>query len=431
MNLTDKLWCLDHLSRSKLRLSLVELICWAAFSLLLVIHCVENTSLIYQDLPWMDTMYLFRNLLYLVLLFKAAFLSVYRPKELWCVVAVLLAGTLCFICSGDFTLMEFAIIVIAAKDISPRSLVNAYAVIKTAAILLTLTLAAMNILPNIVYENGDRDAYYTYGFCHRNVLGANMAVLCLAWLYLRYQKMQRRDLVLWGVLTVVTYLVAVSRTSLIIMVLTIVLVYGCRRMENRILKMSHMRKILLGFFLGLFLLCLVCTVFYARYNEFWEFVDKIFTKRLRFSHQVLDEYGFSLFGQEIKFVSTLEALNDSSSTRLILDNAFMRALLYNGIIPGGLFLAVYCKALDRAWLQKNLPVVTGMLVMAVYGMSERFMMDVNYNFPLLMACLSLFRQQETQSEDAYRLPFEYALEVLAGIWKWCRKRLAKASEVAE
>ena len=72
-----------------------------------------------------------------------------------------------------------------------------------------------------------------------------------------------------------------------------------------------------------------------------------------------------------------------------------------------------------------------MLVMAVYGMSERFMMDVNYNFPLLMACLSLFRQQETQSADAYRLPFEYALEVLAGIWKWCRKRLAKASEVAE
>lgn len=430
MKLTDKLLRLDQLSRSRLRLSLVELIFWTAFSLLLVIHCVENTALIYQDLPWMDAMYMFRNLLYLVLLAKAAFLSVYRPKELWGMAAVLLAGALCFVCSGDFTLMEFAIIVIAAKDISPRTLVKVFAVIKTAAVILTLALAAVKVLPTIIYENGENDAYNTYGFCHRNVLGANMAVLCLAWLYLRYQKLQPRDLALWGVLTVVTYLVAVSRTSLIIMALSIVLVYGCRRMEDRILKTPHIRRILLGFFLGLFLISLVCTVFYERYNEFWEFVDKIFTKRLRFSHQVLEEYGFSLFGQEIEFVSTLEAQN-TDDTRLILDNAFMRALLHNGIIPGSLFLAACCKALDRSWQRKNLPLIAGMLVMAVYGMSERFMMDVNYNFPLLVACLSLFRQPGPQTADAYRLPFEYAREVLTGIWQWCRKRLGKPSEAAK
>lgn len=428
MDITKKLTHFDDLSRNRLRLSLMELLFWGAFCLLLVIHCIENTSLIYEDLAWMKAMYMVRNVMYVLLLAKAGFLAIYRPKELWCMLAVLPAGVLCVLCSGDFALMEFAIVAIAAKDIPVRKLVKVFAVIKAAAIVLTLALAAVKVLPNIAYENGQEAANYTYGFCHRNVLGANMAVLCLAWFYLRYRRLQLWDYVLWGVLTIATYLIAVSRTSLLIMVMSIAMVWACRRYESKLLKMPRMRLILVGFVVGLFLISLVCTVFYKRYNEFWEFVDKIFTKRLRFAHQCLETYGFSLFGQEMDFVSTLDAQNDAEATRLILDNAYMRGLLHNGIIPCGLFLFAYCKSLDRAWLRKNLPLIVGMVVMAIYGMSERFMLDVYYNFPLLVACLALFRQPTAQNADAYRLPFEYAREVLLRLRQWGRKRFSKTTE---
>ena len=430
MDITKKLTHFDDLSRNRLRLSLMQLIFWASFCLLLVIHCIENTSLIYEDLGWMKAMYMLRNVMYVLLLAKAGFLAIYRPKELWCMLAVLPAGVLCVLCSGDFALMEFAVIVIAAKDIPARKLVKVFAIIKAAAIVLTLALAAAKILPNIVYENTDQADHYTYGFCHRNVLGANMAVLCLAWFYLRYKKLQLWDYALWVVLTAATYLLADSRTSLLIMVLSIGMVFACHWYEERILKMPRMRQILVGCFVGLFLISLVCTVFYKRYDPFWEFVDKIFTKRLRFAHQCLDTYGFSLFGQEMDFVSTLDAQNDAEATRLILDNAYMRGLLHNGIIPCALFLFAYCKSLDRAWLRKNLPLIVGMAVMAIYGMSERFMLDVYYNFPLLVACLTLFRQPNAQNADTYRLPFEYAREVGLKLWQWCRKRFGKTTEAA-
>lgn len=424
MGITKKLDHFDELSRSRLRVSLMELIFWAAFCLLLVIHCIENTSLIYEDLAWMKAMYMVRNGMYVLLLAKAGFLAIYRPKELWCMLAVLPAGVLCVLCSGDFALMEFAIITIAAKDIPARKLVKVFAVIKAAAVVLTLALAAMKILPNIVYENTDSANHYTYGFCHRNVLGANMAVLCLAWFYLRYKKLQLWDYALWGGLTIATYLLADSRTGLLIMGMSIALVFTCRLYETRLLQMPKMRQILVGFVVGLFLISLVCTVFYKRYNDFWEFVDKIFTKRLRFAHQCLDTYGFSLFGQEMDFVSTLDAQNDAEATRLILDNAYMRGLLHNGIIPCCLFLFAYCKSLDRSWLRKNVALVIGMVVMAIYGMSERFMLDVYYNFPLLVACLTLFRQPNAQNAGSYSLPFEYAREVILGLWK----RLSKPTE---
>lgn len=430
MDITQKLTHFDDLSRSRLRLSLMQLIFWAAFCLLLVIHCIENTSLIYEDLAWMKAMYMLRNIMYVLLLAKAGFLAIYRPKELWCMLAVLPAGILCVLCSGDFALMEFAIITIAAKDIPAKKLVKVFAVIKAAAVVLTLALAAVKVLPNIAYENGQAAANYTYGFCHRNVLGANMAVLCLAWFYLRYRKLRLWDYALWGMLTIATYLIAVSRTSLLVMVVSIAMVWVCRRYESKLLKMPKMRLILVGFFLGLFLISLVCTVFYKRYNEFWEFVDKIFTKRLRFAHQCLETYGFSLFGQEIEFVSTLDAQNDAEAARLILDNAYMRGLLHNGIIPWGLFLFSYCKTLDRSWLRRNVPLIIGMVVMAIYGMSERFMLDVYYNFPLLVACLTLFRQPTAQNADTYKLPFEYAREVVTAVIGWLRKRFGKKTEAA-
>ena len=403
----------------------MEPLFWMAFCLLLVIHCVENTSLIYEDLAWMKAMYMVRNMLYVLLLAKAGFTAVYRPKELWFMLAVLPIGMLNVVFSGDFALMELAIIVIAAKDVSPRKLVKIFTIIKSVAMVLTIVLCLLKVLPNIAYENSD-SIDYTYGFCHRNVLGANMAVLCLAWMYLRYKDLWLYDLVLWGGLTLVTYLLAQSRTSLMIMVLAIAAAFVTRRYEKKLLGKSRTRIIVTGFFVALFLVSLICTVFYKRYDPFWELVDKFFTKRLRFAHQCLDVYGFSIFGQPMDFVSTLEAQNDAEATRLILDNAFMRGLLHNGILPGGVFLLTYCNTLNRSWRRRNVPLVVCMLVMAVYGMSERYMLDVYYNFPLLVACISLFRRPNSQTIGDYRYPFVFAGEILAKI----RSRLGAMRENA-
>lgn len=396
---------------------LMEPLFWMVFCLLLVIHCIENTSLIYEDLAWMGIMYKLRNLMYVLLLLKAGFTAVYRPKELWCMLAILPAGILNVIFSGDFALMEFAIVAIAAKDIPPRKLVKVFAVIKAMAVVLTLALAAVKILPNIVYENGNNDPYNTYGFCHRNVLGANMAVLCLAWLYLRYKNLSLYDLLLWGGLALVSNWLAQSRTSLMIIVMAMAVIWLCRHLQQKLLGVSRMKTILILFFAALFLISFICTVCYKQEDTFWNLVDKFFSKRLRFARQCLEVYGFSLFGQDMDFVSTLAAQNNADVKRLILDNSYMRGLLHNGIIPGGLFFVAYCTALDRAWRRRDVALTACMLIMAVYGISERYMLDVYYNFPLLAGCMSLFGHPNSHTIRRYRYPFVYAGEMLAKLRK--------------
>jgi len=428
MRLSKHLAQADQISRKHLHLSLVSVLFWVVYCLLLVIHCIENTSLIYQNLAWIKGMYILRNILYLVLLAKAGFLTAYQPGQLWGILGILLSAVLCAVFSGDLTLVEFSIVAIAAKDVSPRQLVKVFTIIKAAALVLTLSLYAAKILPTIYYENST-DVNNTFGFCHRNVLGANMYTLCLCWFYLRYQKLRAWDYLLWGVLSIGTYLLADSRTTLLIMAMTVLLFLGMRLWEKKILTWPHLKKAVIGVFIGLFLISLVCTVFYKRYNEFWEFIDKIFTKRLRFANQCLYRYGLSMFGSRIDFVSTLQAQMDPEAARLILDNAYMRVLIYNGIIPCLLMLYFYIRALGLACLRKHGALLCCLLIMAVCGFSERFMLDVYYNIPLLIACMVIFRRNSAQHN--VRLPFEYAAEVLEQIKAWFRTNYPRSPEDKE
>ena len=66
-------------------------------------------------------------------------------------------------------------------------------------------------------------------------------------------------------------------------------------------------------------------------------------------------------------------------------------------------------SLWRAGKRDHISLVACLLVMAVFGVSESYLLDVFYNFPLLLSITLLFRRP-TRAE-AVR-PVEYALEIL-------------------
>lgn len=395
-----------------------DLVFWPAFVLLLTIHCIENTSLTYTQPGWLKTMYLFRNLLYLVLLAKAIFLTQYRAKELWAILGVLGLAGVCFICSDDFTLLEFAIVAIAAKDIPKRQLLLVFMGIKGISVMLTLLLSDLSLLPKLYYIHNDAPLD-TLGFCHRNVLGSNMAVLCLSWLYLRFRRLHWADIGIWLVLTVVTYFLAISRSSLIIMLGSIALMVLVRIFGPRIRSFPHTGKILAGAFLAMFLLSLLGTLFFEEKDPLWELLDDFLSKRLSFAQECFVGYGIAPFGQEIPFVGTMESIL-TDAHRLILDNSYMRALILDGAFPGGLFLSLYLVCLVRSWRRNNLGLSTCLLVIGIYGLSESFMLDVFYSFPMLLGCMSLFRKPTP--EEAWK-PLPYAWHILQPWYLRLRWRL--------
>lgn len=391
--------------------SLPDKVLWIAFSLLLLIHCIENTSVIYSDLNWVQGMYFFRNFLYLLLVFRIAFFSFYRTGEIIFAGVFLLTGFFSLLGSRDFGLFELFIIMFAVKDLSAQKIVKVFAFIKGAATVATPLLWKVGLLSAIYYQDDTVGYYNTYGFCHRNVMGANIAILCLAWFYLRYQKLKLRDVIVWIGIALITYKFAVSRTSLIIMLLIILATYLTKIYEQRLVTLSDLRKIVIFGFWIMLLVSVLGTIFFTQDSVVWRIIDSIFTKRFRYAHYCLQEYGLSMFGQKIAFISSLEAQNVGTK-KLILDNAYMRAILYYGLIPGALFLWTYGKALSVSVRKKDVPLLIGLAVFAVYGLSERYMLDVYYQFPLVAAWCAYFFKSGGKDVQTRKIPLEYAGEVI-------------------
>lgn len=397
---------------------LPELLFWWCFFLLLVIHCIENTTLTFVQPRWLKGMYLFRNLLYLILLGKIAFLTHYRTGQLWALLGLMLSAGISFLFTGEFTLLEFLLVVFAAKDVPSQKIIWMLVVVKGAAVAATLLCSDLNLLPKLYYIHEDAPLD-TLGFCHRNVLGSNMVVLCLCWLYLRYRRLCWLDLLGCVTLAFATYFLCISRSSLLIMLLSIAAFFLVRTYYKQIRRFPYTGKIVHGLFLSFLLLSLLGTVFYDQYSDFWRFMDSLLTRRLSFANECFDQHGFTLFGQEMPFSGTMNS-SMTEQRRLILDNSYMRSLIYHGLIPGGLFLFQFWFCLYRSWKKKLLPMVLSLLIIAMYGVSESFMLDVFYCFPMMAVCVELLRQPK---EGPTFTPMEYTLRTLRPIGQWLRSRM--------
>ena len=431
-SLTQRLDLLDQAVQKKTKQTLGNLIFWCTFLLLLVIHCIENTSVISSGAGWLRPLYLFRNFLYLVMIVKTLFFARYRTHELIGVLFLYLMGTLSFLCSRDFSLMECAIVAVGAKDVLPKQLAVVFGTVKAASIPITLFLYALGVLPELIYDNGWGEIYNTYGFCHRNVLGVNIACLCLVWFCLRFRRMNLLDALLWGFFAFGSYYLTYSKTSILIMGVIVVGAYIFRSVEEYLYRIPHFDWILCGLVLLLLAVSFLGTVLFEEGNAFWELVDDIFTKRFRFANQCFESYGITLFGQRLPFVSTLQS-QYTGIDRLILDNSYMRVLLYNGLLPGITFLLVYLYALKKTCERRDGALLFGLLIMALYGMSERFMLDINYNVPLLAASVCCFyrikkkkptnkRRQRVESD--YKMPLAHACDLyrLCAAWIQSKRR---------
>lgn len=362
---------------------------WVSFVLLLLFHCVGNTSVIYSDYTWLSWMYAVRNLVYLVLLFKIVFLTAYRKKELFIIFVVFLIGFMSVIKSGSFGIFELFLIMISAKDKNPRNIVAVFAWVKAISILTTLLLAQLEILETLYYLDDAVGSYSTYGFCHRNVLGANVVVVCLAWFYIRYGKIKLRESLAWLIVSIITYQLALSRTSLIVMLLTIVIFGICQKFDNQIRQLKHLNIVVFVGFLLVVAGVIVCTIIYNGEYMIWDLIDSIFTKRFYYANYCYEEYGFSLFGQNLPFVSSLEQQTEGV-TKLILDNSYMRALLYYGCIPGGILLVIYSIALSVSVNKRDYALMFSLIIFAFYGLSETYMIDAFYQFPIIVSWALLF-----------------------------------------
>ena len=86
--------------------------------------------------------------------------------------------------------------------------------------------------------------------------------------------------------------------------------------------------------------------------------------------------------------------------------------LYYGAIPGTLFLTAYYRALYWSCKKEDCALLVSLIAFAVYGLSERYMLDVFYQFPLLIAYVKYFFKPEHRSVNDRQYPLEFANDII-------------------
>ncbi|HFI0744144.1 TPA: hypothetical protein ACGO4V_000189 [Streptococcus suis] len=223
---------------------------------------------------------------------------------------------------------------------------------------------------------------YAPGYVSPNVYGCQAGVLFLLYLSINRYKLTKLKVLLVWFLSVLVYIICRSRTELILVSVTTVLLLICNNPKNfnkvkRILSWGYPSILVLNF-------GLIYTFSILGYgNPIMSTVnDVLFNGRIGLALMNFNTYGISLFGSPID-VSIVAKTN----IYYALDNGYTVLVLYYGLI--GLLWYSYIQIQTAKKLEKinELVLMVVLFIINIWGIYEGNMVSLGGNF-MVMAFLS-------------------------------------------
>ncbi len=273
--------------------------------------------------------------------------------------------------------------VAAGKGISLRRLAAIALPIQAAMFLLTMAFASFGIIDSrYMYRNvgGVLQLRSSMGYVHPNSFGQIILSICISCAILRFRKFSFADLILYSVGFFLCYFFADSRTSMICVVLVAILSFAARIFTSSsaarrlaiISAIAAFGAVGFSFFM---------MVFYDSGVEWMRSLDSMLSARFSLAHSYFTDYPMKPFGYA---GSTLTMYISSTYTQHGPDNAYVRMLLRDGILPSLIFFALYFVTFIRlARMGRFDECAFGLLVFAISAVMESYALTFATNYCLI------------------------------------------------
>lgn len=274
------------------------------------------------------------------------------------------------ICANSNELLWILIYIITAKNVKPRSIAKTiYAVCGIGTVMIVLC-ALMKIIPNnyelAVSSTGRVIVRMYMGFIHCNVFGTFLSTIFICHFFIRFDRINKLD-VLFGVMLIcISAFVAYSRTNALIMLMGLMCIKFYMTSSKKLLGTTLCIMAVVA------ILSVVLSVNYDPSNNAMVVLNKVLTGRLSAAKEAYDQYGFSIMGQDFQtiFETSTVAFGESGKQQQVIDNAFMHLLVHYGIFPTALLMWYYFS--NVVWLYKTqqLNVLFVVFLSFIQGVSE-------------------------------------------------------------
>ena len=395
---------------------------YIAFGLHYLNGIIGQTTM--AEIPFISSVMTGVRWIVLILLLLVLLGQNYTVRSAWIVVlsgcAFLLSYLLC-----DYQELAWGFLfVAAAKDADLRRAAKEILIITVAAVAAIMLLADFGLIESITEDaSGGRsylwsggDTIPLWGFTHHNYLGCRTLTFYLCYVILRYDRFALIDLApAWACFCFCYYLIK-SRTAAILIVVATVLVLIYRllpwlKVKIGAEKTGTLAQLGTGFIMlfSVFFSLLVCVGYTSR-SDLFEFLDDLLSTRVSRAHNMLGDYGYSLFGQQVELLGT-QAASEAGVASVILDNSYMHLFIRCGVLVGVLVLTAYFIAARKAIRRENYSVAVVISTYFVCGISECWLFTITYNPLLILLSPALYGENGKSGEES--VP-----DLVASAWNW-------------
>lgn len=274
--------------------------------------------------------------------------------------------------------------VFAGKGADLKKLAKITLVLVSIVTAVSILACYAGVIENyVIRASGGRSARSAMGFTHPNRLGERIAEICIAIWYLQSQAHRWRVAVLNLVALLFVSNIADSRGSCVVFAMLIV----AAALYPVLSRTPRASIIICGSLVAvIILLSFYLMVAYDPGNSFMAALNAGTSGRLFLMNNSYQYAGLSLLGNDYSRAPVV-ALHylDGSDVHFLVDNAYARLLLLNGIIPTmSLFVLLFLVYLRNFQDHCFSLALLGLSVLLVFGLVENFPLDIQYNYFLFL-----------------------------------------------
>lgn len=341
------------------------------------------------------------NLCFISIIIIGIFLyliEMYDSKDYvyYCIMFPIIIGTLflSYVKIDNFDLLLTVFLVLLGKNINYLKVVKTYFITMSLILVFVIIGSHFNItldwIVTFAYGTG-----HSLGFNHPNNLGIMILSIVASWLYLHPNVKWIIVFVISIFASFVVWKVAAARTSAILLLAIPWVVILIKLMIK--FKLQHLLKWEFAIIIFAFMVS-----FYLMFKVGLRGSINNFESRFYIPYLLYNQYGINLLGSKIPLVGSYEALLYKVQS-IILDNAYFRVLLINGILSTLIFVGFYAILIRRAYEYKRYILLIIIMLFVIEGFMEQFFLYAEFNFTILatFANLTSFRIKDEKYEKKF------------------------------
>lgn len=292
---------------------------------------------------------------------------------------LIVAGLISYITSGWYVIMVLAILLINMKNINIRKLIIIW-IIEISILMLFIAISyKLGVIGETVIS-WDRDTgidRYTLGYNYTTFSSNYFFHLTIFYLYIKGNLIKYLELGVLALLNIYLYNLTNTKAAVIYSVLAIILVILIKKF-NFSKGVSYINKF--SMFVGGFVAGLL-TYLYKYDSAIISEINVILSGRLYYGYKGIEEYGITLFGQKITWIT--EVILDSELQYNYIDSSYLNIMFNYGIIML-LFVMLGYYVLGKRNISNDIYYSILILIITLHSMFDPQLIEIMYNPSILL-----------------------------------------------